>query len=747
MHIRVSRTQRNGKTYEYAQLVQSFRRPSDGMPMHRVIATFDDIDGIEVRNMREALAASRKGKRVAVARAANSVTLKPTANLRYLDLAVLLELWRGLGLDVMLDELMPAGAEHLRPADVVAALSLQRCVDPGSKLYAARWMPRTALVELLGLDPSSFNNTRLHRVLTDLDAAGSALMSKLARRYEERDGAFATLFLDVSDAWFVGHGPELAEHGKTKEGLSRFKIGIVLLCNEHGYPLRWEVIPGNQEDGVAMGRMLRAITDLSWANEVPVVCDRAMGKTARIVEMLQTGLRFLTALTVTEFDAYAPTLPHEPFASLDPRGDKSPQDIEQAARTAERAGMTKVADDLFMLDLGIVERDKATGRPSEPQAEIEVEARERPEEDATVAAMRLCRQVERGVIEGRFASYAAAGRAAGLSVGLTKKYRLLGRFSEQEQRDLLDGKALGCSLAELIQIAMETDADARQRAFAAMLATRADETPRPRSMRSPRAHGPSPDPAPRVPVRVRVTVAFNPDRFVEQRVRAREHLQQIDTFVAELNAKLATPRSKMTLAGIHAAVDRLLRKLSLLEAFDVEVTELPTTARSCHRVALHLKRDEWARRRRYDGFLVLISHPALTQGAAELCRLYRAKDAVEKDFQVIKSVADLRPMYHRTDEKVRAHVTLCMLALLLERTLQRRLKGRYTAEAAIELLATCHLNLYAGQSGPPVYAITQADPDQQAILRALSLQHLVDDQDLVDRITPRRGPQASTSLS
>jgi len=47
----------------------------------------------------------------------------------------------------------------------------------------------------------------------------------------------------------------------------------------------------------------------------------------------------------------------------------------------------------------------------------------------------------------------------------------------------------------------------------------------------------------------------------------------------------------------------------------------------------------------------------------ELCRTYRAKDAVETDFQVIKSLIKLRPVRHRTDAKVRAHVTLCMLAL------------------------------------------------------------------------------------
>src|SRR4029450_8852916 len=112
MHIRVSRHRRNGKNYDYAQLVESYRRPADGVPAHRVIATLGPPDSVEVQNFRAALEAARAGKRVAVIAQARPTTArppKPTANLRYLDLAVLLELWREWGLDAMLDELMPQG--------------------------------------------------------------------------------------------------------------------------------------------------------------------------------------------------------------------------------------------------------------------------------------------------------------------------------------------------------------------------------------------------------------------------------------------------------------------------------------------------------------------------------------------------------------------------------------------------------------------------------------------------------------
>lgn len=39
----------------------------------------------------------------------------------------------------------------------------------------------------------------------------------------------------------------------------------------------------------------------------------------------------------------------------------------------------------------------------------------------------------------------------------------------------------------------------------------------------------------------------------------------------------------------------------------------------------------------------------------------------------MKSTLDLRPVYHRLDDRIRAHVLLCWLALLLVRVAERRI--------------------------------------------------------------------------
>src|SRR5688500_17955125 len=111
MYLRLSNVRQGSKTYRYAQLVESFRRP-DGKPTNRVIANLGALDDLAVENLRAALEASRRGHALVLPDPAVMAVPRPRAevheNLRYLDIAVLLKLWRELGLDGLLERALPA---------------------------------------------------------------------------------------------------------------------------------------------------------------------------------------------------------------------------------------------------------------------------------------------------------------------------------------------------------------------------------------------------------------------------------------------------------------------------------------------------------------------------------------------------------------------------------------------------------------------------------------------------------------
>jgi hypothetical protein len=65
-------------------------------------------------------------------------------------------------------------------------------------------------------------------------------------------------------------------------------------------------------------------------------------------------------------------------------------------------------------------------------------------------------------------------------------------------------------------------------------------------------------------------------------------------------------------------------------------------------------------------YVVRTSVPAEKIGAGDIVRTYKSLAAVERDFRSLKSIdLDLRPVYHYSETRVRAHVFLCMLAAYL----------------------------------------------------------------------------------
>jgi hypothetical protein len=84
----------------------------------------------------------------------------------------------------------------------------------------------------------------------------------------------------------------------------------------------------------------------------------------------------------------------------------------------------------------------------------------------------------------------------------------------------------------------------------------------------------------------------------------------------------------------------------------------------------------------------------------------------------MKSVIDLRPVYHRKEERIRAHVVLCWLALLLIRVAETGTGQTWrTLHRELDRL---HLGTFSGPAGT-FRQRTETTTAQKQILTALGL--------------------------
>jgi hypothetical protein len=94
-------------------------------------------------------------------------------------------------------------------------------------------------------------------------------------------------------------------------------------------------------------------------------------------------------------------------------------------------------------------------------------------------------------------------------------------------------------------------------------------------------------------------------------------------------------------------------------------------------------------------YLLRCSDPHLW--AADIALGYKQLLEVERDWRDMKQILDLRPVYHRLEQRIRAHVVLCWLALLLVRIIETRTGDTWTTVR--RHLDRLHAGTFTGPTG------------------------------------------------
>jgi hypothetical protein len=97
---------------------------------------------------------------------------------------------------------------------------------------------------------------------------------------------------------------------------------------------------------------------------------------------------------------------------------------------------------------------------------------------------------------------------------------------------------------------------------------------------------------------------------------------------------------------------------------------------------------------------------------------YKQLLQAERGWRDMKQVIDLRPVYHRKEERIRAHVILCWLALLLARIAENTC-GATWPDIRREL-SRIHVGTFTGPAGT-FRQRTEISQSQQEILTRLAI--------------------------
>ena len=132
---------------------------------------------------------------------------------------------------------------------------------------------------------------------------------------------------------------------------------------------------------------------------------------------------------------------------------------------------------------------------------------------------------------------------------------------------------------------------------------------------------------------------------------------------------------------------------------------------------LKIDKAKVAEESRYDGkFLIETSDDTLS--LHDVVVGYKQLNDVEKAFRTLKTTLDLRPNYHSKDERIRCHIFLCFLALVLVRIIENKTKRSWSS------VRTEMARLFLGElvlERQRVLQLTELTSEQKGILTALGI--------------------------
>ena len=203
-----------------------------------------------------------------------------------------LELYRQLGLGTFFAAHLPASRKGTRWDQILQVLVTQRLLAPGSEWHLHRdWFERTALADLLGGD---FGLAEIHKLYATLDQVlplKEKLFDHLRERWRDLFGAqYEVLLYDLTSTYFETGTPDDPDDPR-RHGYSRDhrpdcpQVVIALVVTPEGFPLAYEVLPGNTADHTTLAGFLEKIEARYGQAERVWLMDRGIPTEAVLTQM------------------------------------------------------------------------------------------------------------------------------------------------------------------------------------------------------------------------------------------------------------------------------------------------------------------------------------------------------------------------------------------------------------------------------------------------------------------------------
>ena len=230
---------------------------------------------------------------------------------------------------------------------------------------------------------------------------------------------------------------------------------------------------------------------------------------------------------------------------------------------------------------------------------------------------------------------------------------------------------------------------------------------------------------------LRLIVAHNPQRAQEQTDKRTARIAALEARAKDLANKLDGQDARQKKRGRKLS-DSGAKARFFHEVADAHLSKIIKIDLKSDLFTYDIDAKALARAQMMDGKLLLATNVADLE-PAEIVQRYKSLADIERGFRVLKSEIEIAPVYHRLPERIRAHASICFMALILYRVMRQRLKAAghsASPESALAQLRKIQRQSVAINQGVPVSGISNIHREQADLLAAMNIRKPVPDAQL-----------------
>jgi len=216
---------------------------------------------------------------------------------------------------------------------------------------------------------------------------------------------------------------------------------------------------------------------------------------------------------------------------------------------------------------------------------------------------------------------------------------------------------------------------------------------------------------------LRVIVIDSDERRIYEQTRRQQVMERARQKLVKLQERIESGKVKQP-EKIGAAVERVMQRYHGYRYFEWKLDK--------GALVFWEHKKHYESEKRIEGKYV-ISTSEKDLGVLDAVALYKELTEVESGFRQLKDVLAMRPIYHQIETRVRAHIFVAALALLVQRLLCRRLEDGgvdLSPERAMQALATVRLVTFRLEDQGERRGVSGGSGDARRVLKALKLRDL-----------------------